>query len=400
MTECTWSFQQSRTNWDANAFKNDLWVINKGESRPNRLTTPNKSATDAAWSPDGRWIAFLSDRPGTLPKSAADKRQIYLAPAQGGESVQLTKIETGINHFESPPDGKSIAFTSGDPDTKERKDRKESFGEYHIIHGDYAMVHLWLIDVPDDPGTTHPKPARIPEGSFTVAAFRFSPDGKQIAFAAQRDPDLLSSFTSDIYTVILTGHTVNRIVDTAGPDESPSWSPDGRQIAFVTCNADSHFFFSNRKIAVVPSGGSGKAAVVNEQFDEDADLTAWMGEGIFFTGYEHGIPRLFRLNPAAKSLMAVSPDRQYVSAVSIAPDGRHVAYRGATSAQLPEIFTAELTGSAITSPTQLRHTDGQLGPFSRSTREIVTWNYGDGAMVEGILERPADFNPVACIRCS
>jgi len=393
-------FQQSRTNWDGNAFEDDLWLVSTRDPKPHRLTAPNKSAVQAAWSPDGRWIAFVSDRPGVIPKSPAEKRQIYLASADGGEGVQLTHTETDVDHFEWSPDSKSIAFTCADPDPQKLKDRKESFGEYHIIHGDYDMAHIWLVDVPEDPGVTTPAPVKITDGSFSVGDFKFAPDGKQIAFSAQRDPDRISAFTADIYTVTLAGHTVKKIVETAGPDEDPHWSPDGRQIAFVTANGDPHFFYTNNRIAIVPSDGSAKPVVVDEAFDEDASLAAWSAEGIYFTGFEHGTMRLFRLDPVAKSVAAVSPEHQYITAVSISPDGRHVAYRGATAEHMPEIDTAAL-GSANAGatnpdawvPVQLTHINNQLAPYARSTREIVTWKSGDGAEIEGVLEKPANFQP-------
>ena len=382
-------YGRSRTNWDANAFEDDLWIASH-DARPHRLTAPNKSAVDAAWSPDGRWIAFISDRPGVIPKSPADKRQIYLAPADGGEGVQVTHTETGTSHFEWAPDSRSIAFTSTDPDTQTRKDREESFGEYHVIHGDYAMAHIWVIDVSDDPGVVHPKPVKITDGSFTVNDFKWSPDGKQIAFAAQRDPDLISSNTADIYTVSVAAHTIKKIVDTAGPDQSPHWSPDGKEIAFVTSNSDPHFFFSNNRIAIVPADGSAKPTIVNATFDEDASLAAWTKEGVYFTGFAHGMMRLFRLDPAAKSTVALSPEHQYISSVSISPDGKHLAWRGATANHLPEIYVTDL---ATWVPVRLTHEDGQLAPYSRSTRELVTWKSGDGSTIEGVLEKPANFQP-------
>ncbi len=331
--------------------------------------------------------------PRRFAQVARGKRQLYVAPGEGGEGVQLTKTETGVNHFEWSPDGKSIAYTSTDPDTQARKDRKESFGEYHIIHGDYAMAHLWLIDIPEDPGVVRPKPVRITEGPYTVDGFKFSPDGKQIAFAAQRDPDLISSFTADIYTVTLAGHTVKKIVDTAGPDESPVWSPDGRQIAFVTSNADPHFFYSNHKIAIVPASGDGKPVVVDESFDENADVDAWTPDGLYFTGFEHGVARLFRLDPATKTTTAVTPDHEYVNAVSISPDGKHVAYRGAATGQTGEIFTAAAGSGPLTDPVQITHVADQFKAFPHPTREIITWKSSDGATVEGVLEKPANFLP-------
>jgi len=253
-------YEQTRTNWEANAFETDLWIADTATGARHRLTAATKSSNSAAWSPDGQWIAFLSDRAALLPGSPAGKKQVYWMPADGGEAQQLTKMEEGVNAFEWAPDSKHIAITAESPETKASKDRKESFGEYHVIHADYAMTHLWLVDLPstDAAGRTSAigEPKLLTAGdSFTVGSFVFSPDGKRIAFDAQRDPDLISGFSSDIYTVTVADNTVKKIVATESPDSDPQWSPDGSQIAYTTSNGSKFFYYTNRHIAVVPADG-------------------------------------------------------------------------------------------------------------------------------------------------
>ena len=140
----------------------------------------------AAWSPDGRWTA-LSDRPGPLPKSPADKKQLYVMPADGGEAQQMGVFEKGANSFDWAPDSKSLAVAAEIPEPKGMKDRKEAFGDYHVIHADYGMVQLWRIALPsiDSAGRVGPvaAPVAITRGEdFSVDAFAWSPDGKTIAF--------------------------------------------------------------------------------------------------------------------------------------------------------------------------------------------------------------------------
>ena len=79
-------YEVTTTNWETNAFDTTLWLADADGGHARRLSLAVKSSTDAAWSPDGRMIAFLSDRPGPLPKSPADKKQLYVMPADGGEA--------------------------------------------------------------------------------------------------------------------------------------------------------------------------------------------------------------------------------------------------------------------------------------------------------------------------
>ena len=141
-------YEESRTNWDANAFETDLWLADVATGERRQLTVAAKSANGAAWSPDGRWIAFLSDRAGVLAKSPTGKRQVWVMPADGGEAQQVTKMENGVEGFAWSPDGKRMALAAEAPETKAMEDREETFGVYHVFHADYAQVHLWVMDVP------------------------------------------------------------------------------------------------------------------------------------------------------------------------------------------------------------------------------------------------------------
>jgi dipeptidyl aminopeptidase/acylaminoacyl peptidase len=389
-------YQQSRTNWEADAFETDLWLADAATGERHLLTVAQKSSTDAKWSPDGRWIAFLSDRPAPMAGSPADKKQVYVMPADGGEAQQLTKMEKGVNSCEWAPDSTKIAIAAEAPDTKAMKDRKESFGDYHVFHADYPMVHLWLVDLPktDAAGRTPPPsdPKLLTAGdSFSVSSgFSFSPDGTRIAFSAQRDPDLISAFSADIYTVALADSAVKKIVDTPGPDRDPQWSPDGMQIAFITSNGSKFFFYTDVRIAVVPSQG-GAPRVLTSGFDEDADLLRWGPEGIYFSALQKTTSSLFVLGPNTEAVNQIEmPGTEIASQFSFSKDFKHVAYRGAEANRYAEIYGSDLPA---TSPVKLTNAGDQLSAFDLAKREVIHWKSGDGTPIEGILYKPADFDP-------
>src|SRR5882724_5099468 len=128
------------TNWEDNSFESQIWIYNVPTQERYQLTSGKKSSSNPQWAPDSRRLAFLSDRDG--------KRQIYLISPSGGEAIALTNEENGVGSMAWSPDGSWIAFTSAGPDAKSKKDRKDKYGEFDIIGGDYTMSHLWRIKVP------------------------------------------------------------------------------------------------------------------------------------------------------------------------------------------------------------------------------------------------------------
>ncbi len=386
-------YEQSRTNWEANAFETDLWLADAATGERHLLSVAAKSSSNARWSPDGRWIAFLSDRVAPLPKSPAGKKQVYVMPADGGEAQQLTKMENGVGSFEWAPDSLRIALTAEAPETKAMKDRKESFGDYHVFHADYDMVHLWLIDLPktDAAGrTTVPgEPTLLTPGeAFSVGSFSFSPDGTKLAFDGSRDPDLISGFSTDLYTVTIASATVKKIVDTPGPDTDPIWSPDGTQIAYQTANGSKNFFYTDQRVAVVGSDG-GTPRVLTINFDEDPDLLKWGPDGIYFSALQKTSQHLFLLDPKTGATKQVeTAGLEITRSFSFSKDFKHVAFQGAGPNLFPEIYAADLPSTA---PLKLTHAGEQLAGLSPSKREVVHWKSADGTVVEGVLFKPADF---------
>jgi dipeptidyl aminopeptidase/acylaminoacyl peptidase len=387
-------YEQTRTDWDANAFETDLWIADVGTGERHLLTTTGHSCDSAEWSPDGKWIAFASDRSGTLPKSPDSKRQLWIIPADGGEAQQLTKMEKGVDGFEWSPDSHRIAISAEAPEPKPMKDRKDSFGDYHVIHADYEMVHLWLIDLPTMNAAGQVSAVAEPkkltqEDPFSVGEFSFSPDGTKIAFSAAKDPDLISEGSKDIYVVAVANGAVKKIVDTPGPDSDPKWSPDGKQLAYVTANGAKYFFYTNQKIAVVNADG-GTPRIVSNTFDEDADLLKWAPEGIYFSGLQKMSSALYLVDPQSGRLKKTAmPGSEVAAQFTFSKDFRQVAYRGAGANQYAEIYSSAGSGEA---PKQLTHAGAQEDGFTVAKREVVRWKSGDGTEIEGVLYKPADFS--------
>jgi dipeptidyl aminopeptidase/acylaminoacyl peptidase len=378
------AYSVTETNWEENDFVTQIWIAVPATGDRYQLTRGKKSAGGVAWSPDSKRIAFTSDRDG--------KRQIYLIAPGGGEAQQLTNEENGVGGIAWSPDGSSIVFTSGGPD-KLKKDRQDKYGDFEIYEGDYTMNHLWLVKVPAEiPGDVKklPKAEQLTQGEqFSLGSFTWSPDGKRIAFDAQRDPDLGSSNTQTLYVLDVSDLHVKKLLETPGPHGNPKWSPDGKQIAYVTSNGHQFYFWANRYIAVIPADG-GQPRVVTSEFDEDANLIGWGPDGIYFGATQKTAAHIFRVDPATRAVKRVTgPDQFLGQGASFSKDYRTMAGAGAAPNHFAEVYVSPTSDFA---PKYLTTFSAQWKDFKLAAREVIQWKSNDGATIEGVLIKPAEFD--------
>ena len=358
------------TNWDDNAYETEIWLADVSTGSTRQLTNGKKSSQSPSWAPDGSKLAFISDR--------TDKRQIYLISPQGGEGEALTSLEDGVSNFAWSPDGRTIAYTATEPKTSAIKDREKKYGEFQVVEQDHRMTHLFTIDLATRATRT------LTSGAFTVGRFAWSPDGRSIAFDHTVNPALANGGSADISIVAVADASVRALVTQAGPDTHPVWSPDGSRIAFETAMANPAFFYSNGLIAIVPAGG-GAPTVVSSAFDEDPSIVAWKPGGLFFAASARTYAYLYKLNPDTKAVTKVSPvDRTVNSSFSLSKDGETMASLRSDATSMAEVFV----GSK-----KLTDLNAQTAGWPGGTLDVVSWKSQDGATIEGVLHKPADFDP-------
>jgi dipeptidyl aminopeptidase/acylaminoacyl peptidase len=362
-------------NWDDNTYDAQIWLVDTRGGGPRQLTNGKKSSTSPAWAPDGSRLAFASDR--------TDKRQIYLINPLGGEAEAMTTLEDGVGSFAWAPDGRSIAFTSTEPKSAALKDRDKKYGEFQVVEQDYRMSHLSILDV--EKKTTKP----LTSGAFTIGRFAWSPDGTMIAFDHTINNSPASSGSGDISIVTIASGSIRKLVTQDGPDSHPVWSPDGATIAFETAMANPSYYYANRVIATVSASG-GPPTPLTSSFDEDPSIVDWNRAGLFFSASQKTYAGLFRLDPATKTSTRLgAPGNVVQSSFSFAHDGSRVAFLSADAASMGEVYTA---GGGLADIRKLTDLNAQTRNWATGTLEVVSWKSQDGAVIEGVLHKPADFD--------
>ena len=173
---------------------------------------PRKSVAAAAWSPDGRWLAFVTEREANViePFSAVDKeqtskeegksgaseaakpaaKQIWLIAPDGGEAWPLTKSETDVGEFQWTKDGKGIVFTAAEAPSKAGKARKERYSSYDVVEKDFEQQQLWWIDAEAGTKALQPQAAKqlTSDPTLTIKSFAISAQSDRIAFSAGHNP--------------------------------------------------------------------------------------------------------------------------------------------------------------------------------------------------------------------
>ena len=252
-----------------------LWAVSLPDGEPRQITHGKQSDTNPHFSPDGRTIAFLSNR------EDEKQSQIYLLPTDGGEARKLTDLKGEIKSFFWSPDGTRLLlqFRAKDADEIEREEDEEKkklgvicrettrvfYKEDGVGYLPHARWHLRIIDV------RTAEVRQITEGDvFDEWDPAWSPNGNEIIFCSNHtdDPDL-DPDAIDLYVIPADGGEVKRVPTPVGPKSNPSFSPDGRNIAYFGHEGRAEGW-KNTRLWVVPAGGEGEARCITCVHDFDA----------------------------------------------------------------------------------------------------------------------------------
>jgi dipeptidyl aminopeptidase/acylaminoacyl peptidase len=380
-----------------------IWMISIEDREAIPLTAEKTSSSHPRWSPDGKYVAFLSARDG-------GKKQVWLLNRQGGEAQQLTDTIQDVTDFSWSPSGDRLALVFEDPTPDEigaskRKDEAKPkpklrpwvidrlrFKQDEIGYLDRRRTHLYVFSLADH------KTSQITSGDYDDSSPTWSPDGRSIAFVSNRSEDPDRNFNDDIWTVAsdntTQGKDLARVTTNPGTDGAPAWSPDGKWIAFTSQRDPKLFQYATFHLAIAPANG-GDDKVLTRQLDRNVASPRFSPDGkwIYFIADDDGTQNLLRIPVSGGDITRPIGGRLRVDSYSMSADGTIAAQIGMTD-RPDEIYALPASG-ALRRLTTL--SDALISQIELATVEYIHFKSNDGTPLAGYLYKPADYKAGA--RC-
>lgn len=340
-------YAQQRVDKGSEKKYQNLWIAPTGKDTPRQFTYGDQSDTNPKWSPDGKTIAFLSNR------GDGQKMQIYLIPFGGGEARPLTEMKGFFGGFEWSPDGKQllVGFSKMDEEAAERMadEKKKKLGvvarHFTRVHWKFdgagylpkEQQHIWLVNAKTGKDTQ-----LTDHETYSEFGARFSPDGKKIAFFSNRSEDIdRTIFGTELYVMDAKVNAKMKMIPTReGAKDMAAWSPDGKAIAYLG-SPGTGYWWEGSKLYTVPANGKGELTCLTEALDfhigtatsQDVSEAAavapvWSSDGgkIYVQVCEHGNVYLREVDVETREVTAVIEDKGVVGHWNFDAEQKKLAY--------------------------------------------------------------------------
>ena len=386
----------------------DVWMASWDGRQQIQLTSTPENESIPRWSPDGKYLAFLSSRQG------AKDGQVWLLNRLGGEAVKITDVKGGVSDYAWSPDSSRLVLVVSDPDPRDADDDKDKekkdgtpktpkpivVDRYHFkadirgyLRGERS--HLYLFDLASK------KAERLTAGGFDEESPAWSPDGKQIAFIREHgEGDVDRAPNQDLFAIEARPGAEARRLTTSTAEETGrvAWSPDGRWIACLLGDEVKWSAYDLSKLVLVPAAG-GQPRVLTAALDRPVRSPYWSADGssLYFVMVDDRSQYVARVPAAGGKVEKLISGRRVVSGLSPGADGSFAVLASAPT-EVPEVYALESgkpAPSERSESRELRRLSHQNDEWTRGvmlgTTEEFTSTSRDGTEVHGLLVKPPAF---------
>jgi len=393
------AFTIGEVKFDDNRVNTQIYVIQLAGGDTRQLTSGAGSASSPRWSPDGKKIAYVTGN------------QVWVMDDDGSDKEQVTKISTGAGGPVWSPDGKWIAFTSevypdcSDDACNERKDEAADKSKVKAHITDRLLYRHWVewrdlkrthvFVVSSNGGTARDlTPGDFDAPPYAVAGdvdYSFSPDSRELAYLRNPDKVEAISTNSDIYIVPTTGGSARNITArNRGYEDSPIYTKDGKHILYRSQGTAG--FEADRWRLMSYNRATGASTELLRGFDQNVEemtLSAG-GDTIYFVADERGRHPIYKVPTTGGTAQKLLKDL-FATNLQITPDDSTFVFVNSSLAMPPEIYRAASDGSSSTALT--RANGGLMSEAVLKPAEDLDWTGALGKKIHGFVLRPRSFDP-------
>ncbi|MDE0394909.1 MAG: S9 family peptidase [Gammaproteobacteria bacterium] len=376
---------------DGDGSDNQLYMMRHDGGEARRITDAADAVSGFAFAPGGRWLVYRSGEGG--------REQLYRLSAgdpAGGEAVQITDGEAGIEEWDFTPDGSRIYFTRPDSFDEDEKERRERGFTTDVRNAVTPLSSLWSVEV-----ATGEERRETDDPSYSVDGFTISDDGRWIGFTGGSPERYERNITAsglyaDLYLKEVATGEIERLSDNREVSESGlSFSPDGRWIAFSAPDEMERYTMTENRVYIREVADRGGAfRKLGTDFDQSSSVGFWSGdsETIYFNAGVTVTTQLHALDVETGAVRQLTAERAALS-VSRDEDTGTILIGYSDPGTPPTVFTVAGVEDVADRAawTQLVDVNPQIGEIALGEEVEITWRSSDGKTVGGVLVYPVGY---------